>query len=74
MIAKKHLTWGQALSVSERQDSPNWFNKRGENMRMRKRIPTHPGGILKRQYIEPLSLEEIAVCNRDVLMKMFIRV
>ncbi|HUL01382.1 MAG TPA: HigA family addiction module antitoxin, partial [Nitrospirota bacterium] len=25
-------------------------------MRMRKRTPTHPGGILKRQYIEPLSL------------------
>ena len=30
--------------------------KRGENMRTRKRIPTHPGGILKRQYMEPLSL------------------
>ena len=25
-------------------------------MRLRKRIPTHPGGILKRQYMEPLSL------------------
>lgn len=25
-------------------------------MRMRKRPPTHPGGILRRQYIEPLSL------------------
>ncbi len=25
-------------------------------MRIRKRPPTHPGGILKRQYIEPLSL------------------
>ncbi len=25
-------------------------------MRARKRIPTHPGGILKRQYLEPLSL------------------
>jgi addiction module HigA family antidote len=25
-------------------------------MRTRKRIPTHPGGILKRQYMEPLSL------------------
>ncbi len=25
-------------------------------MRMRKRPPTHPGGILKRHYLEPLSL------------------
>jgi len=25
-------------------------------MRQRKRMPTHPGGILKRQYIMPLSL------------------
>lgn len=25
-------------------------------MRIRKRPPTHPGGILRRQYIEPLSL------------------
>ena len=25
-------------------------------MRERKRIPTHPGGILKRHYLEPLSL------------------
>jgi antitoxin HigA-1 len=25
-------------------------------MRTRKRVPTHPGGILKRQYMEPLSL------------------
>jgi len=25
-------------------------------MRTRNRIPTHPGGILKRQYMEPLSL------------------
>jgi len=25
-------------------------------MRTRKRPPTHPGGILKRQYLEPLSL------------------
>jgi addiction module HigA family antidote len=25
-------------------------------MRTRKRMPTHPGGILKRQYMEPLSL------------------
>jgi addiction module HigA family antidote len=25
-------------------------------MRTRKRTPTHPGGILKRQYMEPLSL------------------
>ena len=25
-------------------------------MRKRKRTPTHPGGILKRHYIEPLSL------------------
>jgi antitoxin HigA-1 len=25
-------------------------------MRTRKRIPTHPGGILRRQYMEPLSL------------------
>ena len=25
-------------------------------MRLRKRIPTHPGGISKRQYMEPLSL------------------
>jgi addiction module HigA family antidote len=26
------------------------------NMRERKRTPTHPGGILKRHYLEPLSL------------------
>lgn len=25
-------------------------------MRIRKRPPTHPGGILRRQYLEPLSL------------------
>ena len=25
-------------------------------MRVRKRPPTHPGGILKRHYLEPLSL------------------
>jgi addiction module HigA family antidote len=25
-------------------------------MRVRKRPPTHPGGIIRRQYIEPLSL------------------
>jgi addiction module HigA family antidote len=25
-------------------------------MRIRKRPPTHPGGVLRRQYIEPLSL------------------
>lgn len=25
-------------------------------MRIRKRPPTHPGGILKRHYLEPLSL------------------
>ena len=25
-------------------------------MRTRKRLPTHPGGIIKRQYLEPLSL------------------
>ena len=25
-------------------------------MKKRKRAPTHPGGILKRQYLEPLSL------------------
>jgi addiction module HigA family antidote len=25
-------------------------------MRLRKRRPTHPGGILKRHYLEPLSL------------------
>ena len=25
-------------------------------MRSRKRAPSHPGGILKRQYLEPLSL------------------
>ena len=25
-------------------------------MRIRKRQPTHPGGILKRHYLEPLSL------------------
>ena len=25
-------------------------------MRIRKRPPTHPGGIIRRQYIEPLSL------------------
>lgn len=33
-------------------------------MRMRKRPPTHPGGILRRQYIEPLSLTISDLANR----------
>jgi addiction module HigA family antidote len=32
-------------------------------MPIRKRQPTHPGGILKRQYIEPLSLKISAVTD-----------
>jgi addiction module HigA family antidote len=32
-------------------------------MRIRKRPPTHPGGILKRQYIEPLSLTISELAN-----------
>jgi len=44
-------------------------------MRTRKRVPTHPGGILKRQYMEPLSLNgsELAVTlgvSRKTLSKM----
>jgi len=44
-------------------------------MRTRKRIPTHPGGILKRQYLEPLSLtvSELAVAlgiSRKTLSKI----
>ncbi len=45
------------------------------NMRTRKRMPTHPGGILKRQYMEPLSLtvSELAVdlgVSRKTLSKI----
>jgi addiction module HigA family antidote len=32
-------------------------------MRIRKRPPTHTGGILKRQYIEPLSLTISELAN-----------
>jgi antitoxin HigA-1 len=32
-------------------------------MRTRKRPPTHPGGILKRQYMEPLSLTVTALSS-----------
>jgi len=32
-------------------------------MGIRKRPPTHPGGILKRQYIEPLSLTISELAN-----------
>jgi plasmid maintenance system antidote protein VapI len=32
------------------------MSQEGENMRTRKKMPMHPGGILKRQYMEPLSL------------------
>jgi addiction module HigA family antidote len=32
-------------------------------MRMRKRTPTHPGGILKRHYMEPLSLTISELAN-----------
>jgi addiction module HigA family antidote len=32
-------------------------------MRIRKRPPTHPGGILRRQYIEPLSLTISELAN-----------
>ena len=32
-------------------------------MRIRKRPSTHPGGILKRQYIEPLSLTISELAN-----------
>jgi len=32
-------------------------------MRVRKRQPTHPGGILRRQYIEPLSLTISELAN-----------
>ena len=44
-------------------------------MRARKRVPTHPGGILKRQYLEPLSLtvSELAVTlgvSRKTLSKI----
>jgi len=44
-------------------------------MRTRKRVPTHPGGILKRQYMEPLSLtgSELAVTlgvSRKTLSKI----
>ncbi|MBI5665086.1 MAG: HigA family addiction module antidote protein [Nitrospirae bacterium] len=44
-------------------------------MRTRKRPPTHPGGILKRQYMEPLSLtvSELAVLlgvSRKTLSKI----
>jgi addiction module HigA family antidote len=30
--------------------------KQIQNMRTRKREPSHPGGLLKRRYLEPLSL------------------
>lgn len=32
-------------------------------MRIRKRPPTHPGGIIKRQYLEPLSLTILELAN-----------
>ncbi|GBD95272.1 MAG TPA: addiction module antidote protein, HigA family [Nitrospirae bacterium] len=32
-------------------------------MRIKKRPPTHPGGIIKRQYIEPLSLTISELAN-----------
>lgn len=32
-------------------------------MPIRKRLPTHPGGILKRHYIEPLSLKITVVAD-----------
>jgi addiction module HigA family antidote len=32
-------------------------------MKMRKRPPTHPGGILKRHYLEPLSLTISELAN-----------
>ncbi|MCK5569184.1 MAG: HigA family addiction module antidote protein [Spirochaetes bacterium] len=32
-------------------------------MPIRKKLPTHPGGILKRHYIEPLSLKITAVAD-----------
>ena len=32
-------------------------------MRIKKRPPTHPGGILRRQYIEPLSLTISELAN-----------
>ena len=32
-------------------------------MRIRKRPPTHPGGILRRQYIKPLSLTISELAN-----------
>ena len=32
-------------------------------MRERKREPTHPGGILKRQYLEPLELNVAQVAD-----------
>ncbi len=32
-------------------------------MRTRKRLPTHPGGIIKRQYLEPLSLTISELAN-----------
>ena len=32
-------------------------------MRIKKRTPTHPGGILRRQYIEPLSLTISELAN-----------
>ena len=44
-------------------------------MRTRKRLPTHPGGIIKRQYMESLSLtvSELAVTlgvSRKTLSKI----
>jgi len=44
-------------------------------MKTRKRVPTHPGGILKRQYMETLSLtvSELAVTlgvSRKTLSKI----
>ncbi len=32
-------------------------------MRTRKRTPTHPGGIIRRQYLEPLSLTISELAN-----------
>ncbi|VAX38088.1 Antitoxin HigA [hydrothermal vent metagenome] len=33
-------------------------------MRIRKRPPTHPGGILKRQYVKPLALTILDLASR----------
>jgi len=38
-------------------------------MRIKKRPPTHPGGILRRQYIEPLSLSISELANTLVISR-----